>query len=212
MNCDHATIGAPDAVEFFPCCHRYKRGDRCLTSVSKVIGIWPEKASWDNGDPYVMERVQDANARGVEVDSMLCDWLAGKLAGEIPVDVYRQDAADLFVKLMNWWPFGANVKTQVILNDGEIAGMADLVVASPSGIWDLKCVSELQPTYPLQIGGYVHLYHAEYGKYPERCGNIHVKKSLKVPKLVEYEPMTVASEFRIVRDMWRLVKRKKASA
>jgi hypothetical protein len=211
--CDHSTIGAPDVVEFFPCCHRYKRGDRFLPSVSRVIGIWPEKPSWDNGDERTLRNVERARERGQITDSLLCQWIAGGPV-EIPVgsiddaEVHAESIA-LFHKLANWWPAvfrGIEVETQVILNDGEIAGMADLV--PPDEVWDLKCVSELQPTYTLQIGGYCHLYEAQYGRTPKRCGNIHVNKTMKKPKLVEYEPIIVMSEFRTVLEMWRLFQRK----
>lgn len=204
MTCVCQTIGAPAEVRLCIPCHRYWRGDRELTSVTSVIkGTWPEKPDFSKAPEGVIE---NARKRGIEVDAMFTAWLRGKLSGELPVDVYRQDSADLFKKLVDWWLKRPTVGAdpQVILADDEIAGTADIVTLR--AVYDLKTTYNLEPTYSLQVGGYCHLYEAQYGVLPEECGIIHLTERQE-PKLVKFEVMTVVSEFRIVRDMWRLTRR-----
>ena len=207
--CICETIGAnPSVVRLCEEHHVYKRGDKRLTSVHGVLKVWPVKSSWEDKGPWVDARVANARDRGREVDALLSAWLSGALE-EIPAGT-REDVKELFMQIVPWWQHrfaGVEAKAQVILADEDIAGTADIVILSGDEIWDLKCVSELQQKYQLQLGAYCTLYEAQYGRTPKRCGVIHVKKD-REPKLVPYDPFIVASEFRIVREMWKLVKRK----
>lgn len=202
-SCVCQTIGAPAEVRLCEEHHAYWRGDRRLTSVTAVVkGMWPEKPDFSAAPEGVIE---NARERGVEVDTLFTAYLRGKLH-EIPAGT-REDSADLFMKLVRWWEkrSGMEADAQVILADDEIAGCADIV--PPKAVYDLKTTYDLEPTYSLQVGGYCHLYEAQYGVLPEECGIIHLTKRFAEPKLVKFEVMTVVSEFRIVRDMWRLTRR-----
>ena len=196
--CD--TIGAPLVVRPCRVHHIYHFGDRELTSVTQCIkSTWPIPPDYSKADPAVLE---NARERGVEVDALLTSWLAGELP-EIPAGV-REDTRDLFVKLTDWWTIEDNPRSQVILANDELAGTADII--TDNAVYDLKTTYNLEPTYSLQVGGYVCLYEAEHGRLPERCGIIHLTKRQK-PKLIEFEPLVVAGEFRVVYDMYKLVNR-----
>lgn len=187
--------------------HRYARNGNELTSVSKVIrSVWPMKP-YERVDEAVLE---NARERGVELDNLFCAWLnSGGEVFEIPKGT-REDARDLLNKTIELWLGDSLIKgifnTQVVLADDEIAGMADLIgyTGEGYGIYDLKCVSELQPSYRIQLGAYCALWASMHeGQYPKDTGILHVTKS-KPAKLVRYEVSIVVSEFNIVRDMWRL--------
>lgn len=194
------------AVVFEPVGHTYTKDGAQLTSVSTIVKrFFP----MDPGiSPDVLENARD---RGVAVDSLLCAWLAGTLT-EIPAGT-RQDAKELFLKLVDWWPkqgFG-EAKTQVMMDDGEIAGTCDLLIGE--AIFDLKCTYEVQPEHSVQLGGYGQLFECnnEYLRPPKRLAVIHVTARNKEPKLIDYEPSTAISEFRVLRDAYRLITRKSAS-
>lgn len=211
VTCDHATIGAdPSIVRFYECCHSYYRGDRRLTSVTSVLkSTWPEKPDFSAAPDGVIE---SARERGTEVDALFSAWLAGTLDA-IPAGT-REDSKDLLLKLIPWWQETdyREARAQIVLADDEIAGTADIV--TESAVFDLKTTYNLEPTYRLQVGGYCHLYEAEYGELPETCGIIHLTKRFPEPKCIVYDPVTVVSEFRVVLTMWRLTQRltRKASA
>ena len=201
MTCCCETIGAPPELRRCPEHFHFWRGDRRLKGITSLIReTWPIPPDFNAADPA---RLGNAKNRGVEVDGLLTSWLAGMLT-EIPAGV-MEDTRDLFRKLVDWWPFG-EAQAQVVLDDGELVGVVDVLTGGGGGVWDLKTTYNLEPTYQLQVGGYVCLYETEHHRRPERCGIIHLTKRQK-PKLVEFDPLIVASEFRAVRDMWQLCRR-----
>ncbi len=188
--------------------HQYFRGLQELASVSKVIrSTWPIKPSWDQVSPEVLE---NARERGVETDALFSAWVSGGSAS-MPENGWREDARDRFVALTRWWNRGV-AQAQVILADDEIAGQANVVL--PQAIYDLKNTAQIESTYSLQLGAYADLYEKEHGRLPDALGVIHVTHPKGKPvsiKLVEFDVMIAVSEWRIVRQMWTLVKRKGGS-
>lgn len=176
--------------------HIYQRGMQTLPSVTQVIkAVFPDELA----DVHPAH-VENARERGIEVDRLLSAWLAG--AGNIPADT-REDSVELFRKLIAWWPLG-EAKTQVILANHELAGTVDIM--PPKCVYDLKTTYNVPKYAPLQLGGYCHLYEAEYGRLPEKCGVIHLTKR-QAPKVTEYDVSRVVSEFRLLFDYWKLVQR-----
>lgn len=204
MNCDHSSIGEdPTAVRFFDCCHTYYRGDKRLTSITGMMKrTWPAPKDFESAPEW---RVENARERGVEVDMLFSAYLNGRLH-EIPSGT-REDSAELFMRLIRWWEKRPQVvaRAQVILADDELAGTADIV--PPQAVYDLKTTYNLEPTYRVQVGGYCHLYQAQYGELPRECGIVHLTERFPEPKFVPLDVLTVVSEFRVVRDMWRLTQR-----
>src|SRR5262245_36428440 len=106
--------------------HVYWRGDQRLTSVGHIIrAVWPHKPNFTAAKPSVL-----ANAlnRGVVVDRLISKFLAGELKA-IPAGT-RVDAVRLFFRLRRWWSehaHAADVRSQVILCDNEVAGCCDIL-------------------------------------------------------------------------------------
>lgn len=194
--------------------HRhYFRGATQLAGVNRVINtVWPIKKNWEDADPYTLE---NARKRGVATDDLFSAWLNGNLS-RFPVGT-RFDARDRFIALGQWWPSLGLVKqqAQTVLADDEIVGIADVVaIRSKTGrvlIADLKNVSALDPTYQLALGGYADLHEKQYGILPGELGLIHVTQPKGKPvsiKFVEVDLQQAVSDWRITRDMWRLVQRR----
>lgn len=205
MACTCDSIGAdPSVVTFCQACHIYRRGDRRLTSITRMLkSVWPLKPDFSSAPEGVIESARD---RGVEVDQLFSSYLSGTLTA-IPAGT-RQDSAELLMKLIAWWEKQPmrKAEAQFILADEELAGCVDIM--PPRIIYDLKTTYDLEPTYSLQVGGYCHLHEKQFGELPEECGIIHLTKRFAEPKLVRYEVMTAVSEFRVMLDFWRLVQRK----
>lgn len=197
-------ISAIEPVTFDAETHTYRRGLQTLASVSSVIReTWPVKPSWDQVDPAVIANARD---RGIEVDTLFSAWINGTLS-EIPVGT-REDAKDRFLALMEWWPRHP-ATAQVLLADDEIAGQSDLIYSGH--IRDLKNTAAIESTYSLQLGGYAALYEAQHGRLPESLGVIHVTQPKGKPvqiREVLFDVSVAVSEWRLLREMWRLVRRK----
>ncbi len=210
--CDHSTVSAGDAVQFFECCHRYKRGDKYLTSVSKVIReVWPDKPSWEGVDMAVVE---NARERGVECDDLFSRWINGTLDN---MNGYRQDAVDRFTALTAFWSNEPKppARAQIILADHSIAGTADLIIGGgewDAEIWDVKNTSKIEATYSFQVGAYCELYKEQYGVLPKRAGVLHVtqpKGGQARVREVKYSIETIVSEWRLLREYYTMVQRKR---
>lgn len=195
----------PDVI-FKPDSHQYFRGDRELTSVSKVLrSVWPIKPSWDKVDPAVIENARD---RGIEVDGLLSRYALGELKA-IPAGT-REDSRDLFLKARAWVDVALEagpVRSQVILADETIAGTCDFIVAGPT-IADLKCTYDVELSYPLQLGLYALLYEEQYGKAVEGIGIIHVTKRYPTPKWISLDVEECKRDARLIRDTWNMAQRR----
>jgi hypothetical protein len=147
-NCGFADVSP--VVQLCPC-HRYWRDGKELTSVSAVLKRFIP-VDYSAVDPGVLE---NARERGVEVDQLFCQYLAGKLDA-IPAGT-RSDSAKLLERLIAWWSKQgySHAETQVIVADDDFAGTLDIFVDGV--IIDLKTVSKFQPTYELQVGAYGEL-------------------------------------------------------
>jgi hypothetical protein len=129
----------------------------------------------------------------------------------------RIDAGDRFLALMKWWSeWGTEmfaVQPQLMLSDGEIAGTADVLMHKKDGgpiVADLKNVSQLDPTYNLQLGAYADLYEAQFGVSPAGAGLIHVTQAKDKPvsvKYVEIDLPQARSDWKALRGLWNVVRR-----
>ena len=209
--CTCGSIGAdPNAVRQCSEHFRIFRGDKRLASVGSVIrDTWPIKKNFEDADPAVLENARD---RGVVCDELFSAWLNGTLT-RIPAGT-RTDAVERFEALRKWWESNgfANTAAQVLLADGEIAGIADLVsVTEYPLIIDIKNVSAIDQTYYLQLGGYADLYQEYFGRDVHSLGVLHVTQSRDKPVSVKYVDVPVEpalKDWRTLREMWQVVRRR----
>lgn len=198
------SIATAEDVRLDPESHVYYRGLQKLTSVSRIIKTFMP-TDFSAVDPAVLE---NARSRGIELDTLFCQYVEGTLR-KIPAgtrrDVFDPDTKDgLLQKLMPWWDrLGIKARTQVTLADEDTAGTCDLL--SDEWIFDLKCVSQLQPSYELQLGGYRALHGGT-----RRIAVIHIKKDMREPKLIEFAGFDCERDFRCIRDAYRVVTRRTA--
>lgn len=133
---------------------------RIYTSVSEVIrSVYPQK-SWDGVNPAVIANARD---RGMRVETIFNDYITTGHTFYDETD--RADVADYVERLIAWWDDATYLEAaavQKIVSDEEngIAGTIDIVCefdfTSPV-IIDLKCVSQLQKSYKLQLGAYLDM-------------------------------------------------------
>lgn len=208
-----STVTLAEDVRLDPETHTYYRGLQKLVSVSKII-----KTVMPTDYSAVAEDVlEHAKRRGILVDALFCQYLNGeplRYPKGTPVDYVdsngtRKSVMDegraLIEKLIPFWD-RLGIKgalAQVILADDDTAGTCDVLAGD--WIFDLKCVSSLQPSYALQLGG----YRALHGK-PLNLAVIHVNKTLKEPRLVEYKAAECEVDFRCIREAYRVVQRRTA--
>jgi hypothetical protein len=197
-----ATPRADDIVWCCKACYRYWKGPHRLTSVSKVIHtLLPTDYSAIN--PVVLE---GARLRGVFVDTYFCEWLTDPLdviplrdvgsfiAPQFPVDgeKYAGDTMHRIEMLLEWWQKSGIkcLSAQKIIHsdDDGIAGTMDL--STDRGIYDLKCVSRLQPAYGLQLGAFAS-YDDSAG---QGLGIIHCTKDRV--RLVPYDAAKCKRQWR----------------
>ena len=189
--------------------HKYHIGGKQLASVSSVLrSTLPITPGYAAASPDVVE---NARLRGVSCDTLFSAYVNGTL-DEIPqgtrLDVWDPLSKDgLLQRLIPWWDrLGIrNAQAQVTLNDDEIAGTADVV--TPDCIFDLKTVHTLQPSYELQLGGYLDL-DAVNGDI-KKAAIIHVTRRFHEPKLVWLDEHRCHADWFTVREMWRLIRRMK---
>jgi hypothetical protein len=83
------------------------------------------------------------------------------------------DTLERIERLCTWWGrknWKATAVHRIVSDDTyRIAGETD--VETEDFIWDVKCVSELQPNYALQVGAYLSMDGKD-----RKGGIIHVKK------------------------------------
>lgn len=175
-----------DDIRLCAACHRYFKGKREFTSVSKVIRtLLP--ADYSKIDPTVLEI---ARLRGVFIDNYFCEFLRDPesvvpleqvedmIAPEFPRD-HAKNAAEVverLTRLLAWWylkGFKLKQVQEIVYSEKDgIAGTFD--IATEEMILDLKCTAELNPNYELQLGSYLHM---DSQQFPLREGAIiHVTK------------------------------------
>lgn len=203
--CYCSSIGADAAkVRFCPDCHKYWRGDKQLSSVSKVLRtIWPLKPDFSKAKPEVIENARD---RGVVADQLFSLYVIGGL-DRIPRGT-RQDSVELFFKARRWWDNRKHgeVRSQVILADQDLAGTCD--IQDDDDILDLKCTYDIEATYPLQLGAYGELFYSTYQRPVKSLTILHVTERYAEPKVIKIDLASTLQDWAVIRDMWRLVQRR----
>jgi|SRR5215471_4545273 len=186
--------------------HRYWKGDKELVSVSHVIRrVWPVKPNFMAAKPSVLA---NARHRGIVLDRLFSKYLARELHA-IPIGT-RLDSLQLFWRLKRWWSdhkHGA-CRSQVILADDDIAGTCDVLDEEKDAVFDVKAVSRLEVTYPLQLGAYGQLFYATFGRPVKKLGIIHLNKTLLQPKLIELDPAEVIQDWLLLRDTYMMAMRR----
>ena len=183
--------------------HRYFRAGRELASVTKVIReTWPIKPDFSSAPPGVLEHARE---RGVDADVLFSAYVNGALT-KIPRGTWH-DARDLFYKLKDWWDARPACekpgRAQVMLADDEIAGTCDLITAD-SQIIDIKATYNLEATYPIQVGAYADLCGNKYAA----LAILHVTARFATPRLIELDRQQSVEDWRLIRAMWRMMKRR----
>ncbi len=205
QTCVCNSIGAPSTeVRLCSRCHVYWRGDQRLTSVSTIIkAVWPIRPDYSEAPADVLE---NARIRGVEVDALFTAYLRGTLS-KIPAGT-REDVKDLLLKLVQWWDtYGwDNADGQVLLAGPTEAGTCD--IRGESIIADLKCTYDIEPMYPVQLGGYADLNEAQYGRLPTTLGIIHLTKRFKQPQWIPLDVEECVRDYRLCRDVYRMAVRR----
>ena len=203
--CTCETIGAAPGVRLCPEHFRYWNGDKRLVSISRVIrDTWPIPKSFEAAPPDVLEHARE---RGVRVDRYAAEFVK---TGGVRIEAGEwQEVVDRVQMFAAWWhPLISNwhdAEIQVIFHDDEIAGTADFVV-SPGAIWDLKCVSALDPTYYLQLGAYAEMCRRERGGASVySVGFIHITKDRV--KFIEADMEQCIEDWLTLRKMWQLVRK-----
>jgi len=193
-------------VTFDPVKHQYWLGEKELPSVTKVLrACWPLKKSFEAADPAVIE---NARERGVEVDTLLSRYAVGELSA-IPAGT-RTDAVELFLKAKGWIDAAlkaGSIQSQVILSDGNIAGMCDFIVAGPV-IVDLKATYDIEAMYPVQLGLYALLYEEQFKQVVEGLGILHVTKRFDRPKWIPLDADECKRDARLILDTWKMAHRR----
>jgi hypothetical protein len=194
-----------EGIRLTTCHHRYFDGKKRLESVSSVLrSTWPIPPDFSKADPAVIE---NARERGVVTDSLFSAYVVGKL-DRIPAGT-RKDSVDLFMKAKRWWDQGphANVESQKILHDEEIAGTCD--VTFDGFIFDVKCTHNLEATYPLQVAGYADLHEKMTGLECQGIGILHLSERFPEARWVPLNLEDCRRDWRTLRSMWSMVQRLK---
>lgn len=170
--CSCESIGRSD-LRMCPDHHRYWRGDKELTSVSKIIrSCWPVKKNFEDVPPEILEHARE---RGVRIDAYFTKYVdTGRVriaAGEWrEVVVGLQAVIDWYdARVHSLREVGFIAETQVMLADDTVAGTTDLLFHPLGQIYDLKCVSALDPTYDIQIGAYADMHGGISEGYLIQC-------------------------------------------
>lgn len=207
MICTCHDIRVKDELHFAECHHRFWLNDKELPSVTKILkSCWPVKPDFSAADPAVLE---NARQRGAELDSLLSAYVAGKL-DRIPAGT-REDTKELFLKAQPWFDdamskFG--LRSQVVVNDGKVAGILDFCADGPVVILDLKGVHTLEAYYEIQVGGYIDLYERQYKRLVEIAGILHITARFSRPLWVPLDVDECRRDWRIVRETWEMAQRR----
>lgn len=200
----------------------YRNGRR-LTSVSRIVGMWPQESCsschWPMFSEHVLgcrvkANIDNARERGIGVDELFSGWLNGTLQA-IPSDT-RQDVKERTLALIEWWqkthPPESQARAQVVLASETVGGIVDILDGYSNYILDLKNTSEIAAYYPIQLGGYAVCYEVQFGMLPRGLGVIHCTQKKDGPvsiRVVEFDVAECKRDFLTCWDMYELVKRRK---
>lgn len=216
--CDCATLGAdPQQLRQCRTCHKIYRGDKRLTSVSRVLSVWPQDPCSSCGWPIYSDHqpgcsvklaIDNAKERGSAVDALVSGYVKGTLKC-IPAGT-RKDAVELFWKAKAWIDRHACLhrEAQVLVGDDQIGGVLDLSLDGT--VIDLKCSYNLEPTHPVQVGGYVTL-RAAMGQVTPEAGILHVTERFKEAKYIPLKVSEITADFESLRQAWSVVERRKGN-
>lgn len=214
--CSCGSIGRTDIRQCPEHFHIWN-GDKQVTSVGKVLRLWPQKPcnacgaqsyrDHREGCP-VFAKIENAQDRGKEVDALFSAYVVGKLQ-RIPAgtrkDVWKTEPPfdGLLQKLIKWFDKQGfkNAEAQVLVADNEIGGIMDLRLDGLRA--DLKSVYNIEDKHLLQTAAYAELDHAE------DAAVIHVTERFKEPKIIEITPDDFHDWF-AVRSLWSVVQRRTA--
>jgi hypothetical protein len=206
MICYCSSFEKPDGkLRFCADHHRFFIDDRELPSVTKVLkACWPVKPNFAAAPPDVLE---NARQRGSDLDALCSAYVAGTL-DRIPKGT-REDVKELFLKAQPWFDEALKtgpLKTQERLTDGNIAGITDFTGAAI--VFDLKGTYDIEPYYPVQVGGYIQLYEAQYQRKVEAAGILHVTARLTKPRWIPLDPEECLTDWKILRRTWEMAQRR----
>lgn len=215
--CDCASIGAPNELRQCKTCYRIFRGDKRLVSVSRVLALWPQEPCSSCAWPIYSDHqpgcsvklaIDNAQERGSAVDALVTAYVRGTLKC-IPAGT-RKDVVELFWKAKAWLDKHTCItrEAQVVVGDDKFGGVLDLFLDGV--ILDLKCVHDLRPTHPVQVGGYVTLHRA-MGYFPRGAGILHVTERFKEAKLIPLDVSQITWDFEALRQAWSVVDRRKGN-
>src|SRR5438876_7239342 len=179
--------GLEERADIFRCPHfRYFKGKKEFTSVGRVIKTLLPPA-YDGVDPAVLEH---ARIRGERVDAYFSEYLR---SGTVTLNAGEwQEVLNYLERLINWWDrqnlHATEVQKIVYSESDGIAGTLD--IRTTGAIYDVKCVSQCQPAYALQLGGYA--LYADSKNLPD-VGIIHVTKN--GVRLVNYTALHCAEQW-----------------
>jgi len=180
--------GLEERAEIWMCPHhRYFKGKKEFTSVGRVIKtLLP--STYDGVDPAVLEH---ARVRGERVDAYFSEYLR---SGTVTLNAGEwQEVLSYLEKLIAWWDkqnlHAVKIQEIVYSESDGIAGTLD--IRTTDAIWDTKCVSQLQPSYSLQLGAYA--VYIDNRKSLPYVGVIHVTKN--GVRLVDYNPAKCAEQW-----------------
>lgn len=109
------------------------------------------------------------------------------------VDIARDDVSAMFYATMSAMRAGADVITQGYLQRGRIAGIADLLVKTPSAsnfgdwlyeVWDTKLSRSMKPYFAIQLCAYADMLEGIQGRLPENV-SIVLGNAERVPLRAE---------------------------
>lgn len=195
------------SVVFDPVDHSYMDGERKLHSVTSIIReCYPIAKNFDGADPAVLE---NARVRGVAVDTYFTEYLK---TGAVTIPVGEtEDVKERIVAVVEWWESEKRcaAEPQMLLTDGEIAGTCDWMLAETGQIWDMKNVSKLDSSYPIQVAAYCQLFEAQYGLQAHGGSLLHVSRiSGKVRvKAVPIDMEQAMNDWFTIRRYWKLKQR-----
>lgn len=209
--CSCGSIGRSDLRQCLEHFHIW-RGDKRLTSISRVLELWPQEPCSSCGWPIysahlpnclVKQKIDNANERGKQTDTLLSEYVVGRLQ-RIPKGT-RIDAVALFEKARRWFDRQGfrKVESQVLLADEEVAGRCDLRLDGM--IVDLKCVWELRASYAVQIGGYCAL---DGNPFRDKAAILHVTERFPEAKLIPLKMPEIVEDWKMLRAAWAMIQRR----
>lgn len=201
-DCTCADAKVDGSVYYCPACHLYQRNGSKLDSVTSIIrACWPIKKNFEDANQDVLEHARE---RGVRIDRYFTEYLR---TGETRIQVGEwQEVKVGLLAVIDWWRTEVrdDAQAQVILADDSVAGTADIVYKGT--VVDLKCVSALDPSYEVQVGGYAQLKGDIEQGLLLHC-KIDARAMTAKVKPVEVNLKQAVEDWRLIRSVWEIGKR-----